>query len=491
MNVKLSVKSVGFLYILTGLAVFFIFTIPFKLTFLKNAAAYIDTVELCLFRSIRENIYSVCNIKDPLDIKLDAFLNSKKQTFDLYDLTDSGAVNSKIDTILKNNTISHAYSFEKKINIKNCVRHFYDDNGTLKLSHIEIKNPPRDDFLLLLKITDFIPIDYPNQAEIVAANPIYYRKPEIGLDDNRNIKIMYSYVKVFDTKDLTANGFDKYSLDLIKIRIDKINSDFWLDVDKWRGRISRNNRKIASNILDYAKKSKLPDKIKWQIGTVFSVDENIINIEFYINELIHVLDSAGFKKQTDKLKRICANIYIVDCHYDNSSDITHSAYSFLYGSKPPIDEKIFISKDYYVPSLLSLLLSEYYRVDIPGECLSSSDGFCNITKCAGFPFFCKHKSDTALLFREIVKNREYHYIDLYLYYLILSVLVFSCCFFYMCNSVRCRVVFFLLFFIYFIAAFGAISFYGCIVYFGRSFLCIVCLYFLLVLTKKICNCKRN
>lgn len=162
---------------------------------------------------------------------------------------------------------------------------------------------------------------------------IYYKSYTILFDKKNNslhledsLSIVYSFLD---------NPFDKNSIDSIKMKMDKINYDFQLELERWRGRFIKKNKMVISDVINFVKKSNMPEVLKKDVSLMFGNDSIILESEKYLEELINVLEDLESESKNELygeelcfLRKKYAELYKIHIK-DKVGDLTFSVYDFF------------------------------------------------------------------------------------------------------------------------------------------------------------------
>lgn len=185
-------------------------------------------------------------------------------------------------------------------------------------------------FLLLEYVKDISFSDLVNTKQYLK---IYYQSYTIFLDKEDNS--LHLKKKFFVVHDCSGKPFDNNAIDSIKMKMDKINYDFQLELERWYGRFIQRNHMIISEIIKFINSSELPEILK---DDVISISENnslILDYEDYLNELINTLENAEadlqqslYQDELNFLRKKYAELYKIKS--ENEVDgIELSVYDFF------------------------------------------------------------------------------------------------------------------------------------------------------------------
>ena len=153
---------------------------------------------------------------------------------------------------------------------------------------------------------------------------IYYQSYMIYFDKNNNSLLLKDNLSL--VYDSLSKPFDNNSIDSVKMKMDKINYDFQLELERWYGRFLQKNRKIISEIIYFINNSKLPEILKKDVASMFGNDLIILDSEDYLRELISVLENI--KNESG------------ESLYDNEIIFLRKKYAELYKIKEKIDVNV-------------------------------------------------------------------------------------------------------------------------------------------------------
>lgn len=159
-------------------------------------------------------------------------------------------------------------------------------------------------------------------------NELYLINYKIEEYSKNNYRLKEIKTKIFpDTQDSLPVKINKNDIDTIKYKIDKINNDFYLEIDKFRSRYESTNIKNIKKINSHLKSSNLPQNIKDQIYSVFNDENNLKNIPEFIYDLI---DSMKLFKNTESTYN--STITFLEKIYNESLKIDKTDIYNLYDS---------------------------------------------------------------------------------------------------------------------------------------------------------------
>ncbi len=210
-------------------------------------------------------------------------------------------------------------------------------------------------FLSLISTKD---IYFSKLVDTAQYNEIYYKSYTIFLDKKDNsLHLKDNFCLVYDFQNKL---FDDNSIDSIKMKMDKINYDFQLELERWRGRFIQKNRKFISEIVGFVNNSNLPATLKKDVAVMFDANQVFWDFEGYLEELISVLnnmqlESGDYRYQDvlDFLRGKYVQLYKIKLK-DEMGDEKFSVYDFFKSDsffisdnlKAVLKRDILIQKDY-------------------------------------------------------------------------------------------------------------------------------------------------
>jgi hypothetical protein len=187
---------------------------------------------------------------------------------------------------------------------------------------------------------------------------IYYKSYTIFLDKRDNsLHLKDNFFLVYDYQNKL---FDDNYIDSIKMKMDKINYDFQLELERWKGRFAQKNRKVIAEIIHFVNNSNLPVTLKKDVTLMF--DNNLVlwDFEVYLEEFISLLNNMQVKSNDmkyqdvlDFLQKKYAQLYKIKLK-DEIGDDKSSVYDFFKSDnlfisdnlKAVLKKEILIKKDY-------------------------------------------------------------------------------------------------------------------------------------------------
>lgn len=162
---------------------------------------------------------------------------------------------------------------------------------------------------------------------------VYYKSYTIFFDKkNNSLHLKDNFSSVYSFLD---SPFDKNSIDSIKMKMDKINYDFQLELERWRGRFIKKNRAVISDVIKFVKKSNMPEVLKKDVILMFGNDSIILESESYLEELINVLENMEsdsgnelYGEELSFLRKKYAELYKIHMK-DKVGELTFSVYDFF------------------------------------------------------------------------------------------------------------------------------------------------------------------
>ncbi len=211
--------------------------------------------------------------------------------------------------------------------------------------------------------------NYKDISSGLYADKIYLKNVLFSI--NNNIFTLKSEnVLLFDQTNvqfLKRTRLENNSIELVKSKIDKLNDDFLLELNKILLRIEKNNDIIAKKIILTINSSNLPVDLKNQIEFIFSIKENLLILDTFLYDLIEIIKSqnnnGNYSKILNflidfesKLLRLDKDLII---NFDGLENTGYSAYDLLYENKKIYLDTVLIHKEFIVPSDLHLIVSKY------------------------------------------------------------------------------------------------------------------------------------
>jgi len=187
---------------------------------------------------------------------------------------------------------------------------------------------------------------------------------------NNEFKLLNYELPLFDQTKLAVNqrkSLTDADFSQFKVKIEEQENNFKLDIEKLKGIIERENRKILAKINSHLKKSKLnKDNIK-DLYDTFNAPENFNDIDFFIQKLIEDLGNIPDKNEIlleelsffNKIYNEC--VKVDRAPYMQSTDT--SLYDIVYNNKKIYFDEVFIINEDFLMSIVLTLVSKYYNVD--------------------------------------------------------------------------------------------------------------------------------
>lgn len=210
-------------------------------------------------------------------------------------------------------------------------------------------------FMSLISTED---IFFSKLVDTVQYAEIYYKSYTIFLDKRDNsLHLKDNFFLVYDYQNKL---FDDNYIDSIKMKMDKINYDFQLELERWKGRFAQKNRKVIAEIIHFVNNSNLPATLKKDVTLMF--DNNLVlwDFEVYLEEFISLLNNMQVKSNDmkyqdvlDFLQKKYAQLYKIKLK-DGIGDDKSSVYDFFKSDnlfisdnlKAVLKKEILIKKDY-------------------------------------------------------------------------------------------------------------------------------------------------
>lgn len=192
----------------------------------------------------------------------------------------------------------------------------------------------QDENLPLFISTEFVKkMSFSELTEQEECLDVYYKSYTIFFDKkNNSLHLKDNFSSVYSFLD---NPFDKNSIDSIKMKMDKINYDFQLELERWRGRFIKKNKMVISDVIKFVKKSNMPEVLKKDVILMFGNDSIILDSESYLEELINVLENMEdgsknelYGEELSFLRKKYAELYKIHMK-DKVGELTFSVYDFF------------------------------------------------------------------------------------------------------------------------------------------------------------------
>jgi len=186
--------------------------------------------------------------------------------------------------------------YNKKIRVNELKSLKQDRDGNTYFLERESKIKIEKNFILLREGDKF--------------SDLYLETLKIEKISNNGYKLVStkSKVDIPTQKNKKPTTLTKNDIDSIKYKIDKLNSDFYLEMERLKAKFEKNSLETVMKINTFLKKSELPSDVKSQIGVVFNDNINLFYVSDLLIELIDKLKKNenynGYKKELKNLTNI-------------------------------------------------------------------------------------------------------------------------------------------------------------------------------------------
>ncbi|HOV13754.1 MAG TPA: hypothetical protein PK771_05680 [Spirochaetota bacterium] len=196
-------------------------------------------------------------------------------------------------------------------------------------------------------------LDFLSLNEGDSFSELYLKIYKIQEYSHKSFKLVDSNIKILsiNLKDIRKINnkmitIKKNDIDTIKSKIDKINNDLNLEIEKLKARYEKSNREAIKKINNYLKKSSLSDEVKSQIYSVFNNEINQKNIPEFIIELINYFEKNTInEKNYDKEVRFFKQLLKESITIDKKNDV--SLYDIIYNKKIYFEKLEIVIFDFY------------------------------------------------------------------------------------------------------------------------------------------------
>ena len=153
--------------------------------------------------------------------------------------------------------------YNKKIRVNELKSLKQDRDGNTYFLERESKIKIEKNFILLREGDKF--------------SDLYLETLKIEKISNNGYKLVStkSKVDIPTQKNKKPTTLTKNDIDSIKYKIDKLNSDFYLEMERLKAKFEKNSLETVMKINTFLKKSELPSDVKSQIGVVFNDNINL------------------------------------------------------------------------------------------------------------------------------------------------------------------------------------------------------------------------
>ncbi|HPO49759.1 MAG TPA: hypothetical protein PLO89_05480, partial [Spirochaetota bacterium] len=189
-------------------------------------------------------------------------------------------------------------------------------------------------YILKKKVPSVKNIDFLKLVEGTEFDEMYLNNYKINEKTRGKYSLsrVKSKIPLLPVKKNSRVVINKNDIDTIKSKIDKLNDDFYIEIDKLKSKYENKNLKILKKINKYVKKKTLPYEIREQIYSVFNEKSNFRNIPDYLLELINSLKLAneennGYQKEILFFEKLYKNSIILN----KNGEI--GIYSIIYDKK--------------------------------------------------------------------------------------------------------------------------------------------------------------
>lgn len=177
-------------------------------------------------------------------------------------------------------------------------------------------------------------INFLELKEGLLFDEIYLPTYRVDYNFNNIYKIEKSNIKIFpnNLKKVNEKTINKNDIDTIKSKMDKVNDDFYFEIDKLKNKYESQNRDIVKKINNYLKNCKLPVEIKNEITLVFNNEANLKNISEFLSELIVTLkENYNSENKQEKDVIFFEKMYNNIIKFENMKDL--NILDILYNKK--------------------------------------------------------------------------------------------------------------------------------------------------------------
>lgn len=204
---------------------------------------------------------------------------------------------------------------------------------------------------------------------------IYYQSYTIFLDKKDNSFHLKN--NFFVVHDFFGKSFDNNSIDSVKMKMDKINYDFQLELERWYGRFIQRNHVVISEIIEFMNNSRLPEILKNDVISILENNSLILDYEDYLKELINTLENAEtdlqrglYQEELNFLRKKYGELYKIKSE-NEVNGMKLSVYDFFKINnvfisddlKLVLDRKMLVQKDF---------LNDFLRMkDIKTKCIGN------------------------------------------------------------------------------------------------------------------------
>lgn len=210
----------------------------------------------------------------------------------------------------------------------------------------------------------------------VPADVVYFINYSVDYNGKTNqYRLVRNEQEIFNQSSLPLwqrVKIDRNRIDILRDRIDKLKYDFRLELSKAKGKIERNHRQSAREVIEYLEKSTMEDELKEQIRAVFNNEENLKNTDDFLKELVtnfQLLVNRDKKYEKDlnffvKLYKACAKVdKIGEVSIIEGREERVNLYDFLYFGGQDLYDDLIIRNEKYVMSIALVLAARYFHVE--------------------------------------------------------------------------------------------------------------------------------
>jgi len=340
----------------------------FVYIYLKNNSILHINKTSYLFFSIPFKFFS------PFITYPEILFNVKEKYFETLDYRVIDLTN---DLLLQDNNLNHLKIKTASLPLVDSIGGIGDHGNALFFSNISDIDT-LSGYPLLGRYEFSETMNYKDVSSGLYADKIYLKNVIFSINNN-TFTLKSDNVLLFDQTEVQftkRSGLENNSIELVKSRIDKLNDDFLLELNKVLLRVEKNNAIIAKIIIHSLRFSNLPVDLKKQIEFIFSIKENLLILDTFLFDLIEIIKSQNnngvYNKVLDflidsesKLLRLDRDCLI---NFDGLENTGYSAYDLLYENKKVYLDTVLICREYILPSDLYYIVTKYdtytYKNDI-------------------------------------------------------------------------------------------------------------------------------
>ncbi|MBN2546752.1 MAG: CHASE2 domain-containing protein [Spirochaetes bacterium] len=215
-----------------------------------------------------------------------------------------------------------------------------------------------------LKLSELLPNTY--------ADEVYLTTFTFDLAHNNELKILFrdnillfnqSAVPLNERKSLTDADLSDF-----KFKVEQQENNLKLDIEKLKGFIENNNRKILKSINEHLNGSKINKDLKKELYDTFNDNENFKDIDIIIKTVIENIQNIPEKnkiwiEELNFFNKIYEKCIKVDrLPFKQHED--PSLYDILYNNTNIYFEDIYLYTENFLMSIALTLVSEFFNIDI-------------------------------------------------------------------------------------------------------------------------------